>query len=261
MTNTTEVANVARRSVLLGLAAGTFVLSVRLSSPALAQDKKYGGEGMPGGLKEDPKLFLSIADDGTVNLLCISRRDGPGHPHQLALVVADELEADLGRVKVQQAQGDQARFGNQDTDGSRSMRHHFEPLRRIAAAARQCWSRRRPPAGRAGHRGQGREQRHRHAGSGRRLDFGALAKGAAARPVPPRDSLVLKGVSQFRYIGKDNVPLIDNLDITTGKAVFGIDARVDGMAYAVVARPPVFGGKVKSFDAAKAMKVPGVLRS
>ena len=54
--------------------------------------------------------------------------------------------------------------------------------------------------------------------------------------------------------------MIDNLDITTGKAMFGIDARVDGMAYAVVARPPVFGGKVKSFDAAKAMKVPGVLK-
>ena len=78
--------------------------------------------------------------------------------------------------------------------------------------------------------------------------------------MPPSDALVLKGVSQFRYIGKDNVPLIDNLDITTGKAMFGIDARVDGMAYAVVARPPVFGGKVKSFDAAKAMKVPGVLK-
>src|SRR6185295_17316293 len=76
---------------------------------------------------------------------------------------------------------------------------------------------------------------------------------------PPADKLVLKPVSEFRYIGKD-VPLIDNLDITTGKAMFGIDARVDGMAYAVVARPPVFGGKVKGFDAAKTMKVPGVLK-
>jgi hypothetical protein len=65
MTNKFEVANVARRSVLLGLAAGTFVLSARLSSPAVAQEKKFGGEGMPGGLKDDPRIFLSIAEDGT----------------------------------------------------------------------------------------------------------------------------------------------------------------------------------------------------
>jgi isoquinoline 1-oxidoreductase beta subunit len=177
------------------------------------------------------------------------------------MVVADELEADLGRVKVLQAPGDQARFGNQDTDGSRSMRHHFEPLRRIAAAARQMLE--QEAAARWGvpiTEVKAENNGIVHAASGRRLDFGALAKGAAARPVPPRDALVLKGVSQFRYIGKDNVPLIDNLDITTGKAVFGIDARVEGMAYAVVARPPVFGGKVKSFDAAKTMKVPGVLK-
>lgn len=260
MTNTPEITNVARRSVLLGLAAGSLVLSVRLSSPARAQEKKYGGEGMPGGLKDDPRLFLSIAEDGTVSLLCIRAEMGQGIRTGFGTVIADELEADLGRVKVVQAPGDQARFGNQDTDGSRSMRHHFEPLRRIAAATRQMlaeeaaarWS---VPVTEV------KAENHSmvHGPSGRRLEFGALAKGAAARPVPPRDSLVLKPVSQFRYIGKD-VPLVDNLDITTGRAAFGIDARVDGMAYAVVARPPVFGGKVKSFDAAKTMKVPGVLK-
>ncbi len=261
MTKTTEITNVARRSVLLGLAAGTFVLSARLSSPALAQEKKYGGDGMPGGLKDDPKLFLSIADDGTVNLLCIRAEMGQGIRTSWGMVVADELEAELGRVKVLQAPGDQARFGNQDTDGSRSMRHHFGPLRRIAAAARMMLE--QEAAARWGvpiTEVKAENNGIVHAASGRRLDFGALAKGAAARPVPPSDALVLKGVSQFRYIGKDGVPLIDNLDITTGKAMFGIDARVDGMAYAVVARPPVFGGKVKSFDAAKAMKVPGVLK-
>ena len=261
MTNTTEVTNVARRSILLGLAAGSFVLSVRLSSPALAQEKKFGGDGMPGGVKEDPRLFLSIADDGTVNLLCIRAEMGQGIRTSWAMVVADELEADLGRVKVQQAQGNQDRYGNQDTDGSRSMRHHFEPLRRIAAAARQMLEQEAAARwGVAVTEVKAENNGIVHAASGKRLDFGALAKGAAARPVPPANTLVLKGASQFRYIGKDNVPLIDNLDITTGKAMFGIDARVDGMAYAVVARPPVFGGKVKSFDAAKAMKVPGVLK-
>lgn len=260
MTRTSDITNVARRSVLLGLAAGAFVLSARLSSPARAQDKKYGGEGMPGGVKDDPRLFLSIAEDGTVSLLCIRAEMGQGIRTGFGTVVADELEADLGRVKVLQAPGNQARFGNQDTDGSRSMRHHFEPLRRIAAAARQMleqeaaarWS---VPVTEVKAENHGIV----HGPSGRRLDYGALAKGAAARPVPAPDTLLLKGPSQFRYIGKD-VPLIDNFDITTGKATFGIDARVDGMAYAVVARPPVFGGKVKSYDAAKTMKVPGVLK-
>ena len=261
MTTTPRITNVARRAVLLGLASGTFVLATRLSPPASAQDKKFGGDAMSGGLRDDPRLFLSIADDGTVTLLCIRAEMGQGIRTSFGMVVADELEADLGRLKVVQAPGDETRFGNQDTDGSRSMRHHFEPLRRIAAAARQMleqeaaarWS---VPITEVKAENNGIV----HGPSGRRFDFGALAKGAAARPVPARESLVFKAPSQFRYIGKDNVPLVDNLDITTGKAVFGIDARIDGMAYAVVARPPVFGGKVKSFDAAKAMKVPGVLK-
>jgi isoquinoline 1-oxidoreductase beta subunit len=258
MTRTPEITNVARRSVLLGLAAGSFVLSVRL--PALAQEKKFGGEGMPGGVKDDPKLFLSIADDGTVTLLCIRAEMGQGIRTGFGTVIADELGADLGRVKVLQAPGNQTKFGNMDTDGSRSMRHHFGPLRRIAAATRQMLA--EEAAAKWGVPvTEVKADNHGmvHGPSNRRLEFGALAKGAAARPVPPLDKLVLKPVSEFRYIGKD-VPLIDNMDITTGKAAFGIDARVDGMAYAVVARPPVFGGKVKSFDAAKTMKVPGVLK-
>jgi isoquinoline 1-oxidoreductase beta subunit len=258
MTKTPEITNVARRSVLLGLAAGSFVLSIRL--PVQAQDKKFGGEGMPGGVKDDPKLFLSIADDGTVTLLCIRAEMGQGIRTGFQTVIADELGADLGRVKVLQAPGNQAKFGNQDTDGSRSMRHHFLPLRRIAAATRQMLAEEAAaqwgvPVTEVKAENHGMV----HGPSNRRVEFGALAKGAAARPVPPADKLVLKPVSEFRYIGKD-VPLIDNLDITTGKAAYGIDARVDGMAYAVVARPPVLGGKVKSFDAAKTMKVPGVLK-
>ena len=258
MTRTPEITNVARRSVLLGLAAGSFVLSIRL--PAQAQEKKFGGEGMPGGVKDDPKLFLSVADDGTVNLLCIRAEMGQGIRTGFQTVIADELGADLNRVKVLQAPGNQAKFGNQDTDGSRSMRHHFLPLRRIAAATRQMLA--EEAAAKWGVPvTEVKADNHGmvHGPSNRRLEFGALAKGAAARPVPPADKLVLKPVSEFRYIGKD-VPLIDNMDITTGKAAFGIDARVDGMAYAVVARPPVLGGKVKSFDAAKTMKVPGVLK-
>src|SRR5205085_3648901 len=94
----------------------------------------------------------------------------------------------------------------------------------------------------------------------RSLGYGALAAAAAELPVPSRESLRLKDPSAFRYIGKDTIGLIDNRDITTGKAVYGIDARVEGMFYAVVARPPVYGGKVNSFDAAETMKIPGVVK-
>ncbi|MFC3228572.1 molybdopterin cofactor-binding domain-containing protein [Marinibaculum pumilum] len=252
--------NVSRRSVLLGLAAGTFVLATR---PRLSfgQDKVYGADAMPGGVKDDPRIFLSIADDGEVTLLCNRAEMGQGIRTSWAMVVADELEADLARCTVRQAPGDEARYGNQNTDGSRSMRHHFMPLRRIGAAARQMleaeaaarWD--VPVA-------ELRTDSHEvvHAASGRRIGFGALARGAAERPVPAETALALKTPDRFRYIGKAALPLVDNHDITTGKPVYGIDAQVDGMAFAVVARPPVYGGKVKRYDATEALKVPGVLK-
>lgn len=261
MTMNAELTNVSRRALLLGLAAGTFVLTVRMPAPAFAQEKKYGGEAMTGGLKDNPRIFLSIADDGTVTLLCNRAEMGQGVRTSWAMVVADELNADLRRVKVLQAPGDEVRFGNQNTDGSRSMRQHFEPLRRIGAAARLMLE--EEAAARWGVpvtevNAENHEVVHR--ASGRRLGFGVLAHAAAERPVPPREALVFKAPEQFRYIGRENVSLIDNDDITTGRASYGIDARIEGMVFAVVARPPVYGGKVKSFNAAKTLKVPGVLK-
>lgn len=253
--------NVSRRAVMLGLSAGALVLAARLTAPASAQEKKYGGDGMPGGLIDDPRIFLSLEEDGTIVLLCHRGEMGQGVRTSWAMVVADELESDIARVRVVQAPGDEGRFGNQNTDGSRSMRHHFLPLRRIAASARRMleeeaasqWS---VPVAEV--RAENNEVLH--PASGRRLGFGALARGASARPVPARDTLTFKPADRFRYIGKDNVSLIDNLDITTGKAVYGIDAKVEGMVFAVVARPPVYGGKVKTFDAAETLKVQGVLK-
>lgn len=256
-----EMVNVSRRTFLRGLAAGTFVIAVPVSSLAFAQESKYGGEAMSGGLRDDPRIFLAIADDGTVTLLCNRAEMGQGVRASWALVVADELEADLARVRVLQASGDEARYGNQNTDGSRSMRHHFRPLRRIGAAARRMLE--EEAASRWGVSVTAvRANNHEvvHTATGRRLGFGTVARGAAARPVPPREALALKPASAFRYIGRENVSLIDNFDIVTGKAVYGIDAQIEGMVFAVVARPPVYGGKVKSYDASETLKVPGVLK-
>src|SRR5437870_8335982 len=122
-----EVTNVSRRAFLRGLAAGTFVLAVRISPSAFAQEGKYGGEAMSGGLKDDPRIFLSIADDGTVSFLCNRAEMGQGVRTSWAMVVADELEADLARVKVLQAPGDEARLRTQNPDAIRSMRHQLAP--------------------------------------------------------------------------------------------------------------------------------------
>src|SRR5207244_2488641 len=90
--------------------------------------------------------------------------------------------------------------------------------------------------------------------------YGALAKAAATNPVPERSALRLKDPKDFRYIGKGQLKLVDAADIANGKAKYGIDTRLDGMLYAVVARPPVLGGKVASVDDAEALKVPGVMK-
>jgi len=253
--------NISRRSVLLGFAAGALVLASGRAALAAEEAKKYGGEAMAGGLKDDPRVFLSIAEDGQVTLLCNRAEMGQGIRISFAMVVADELEADLARFVVQQAPGDEDRYGSQDTDGSRSMRHHFAALRRIGAAARamleaEAASRWNVPAAEV----TAANHKVSHAASKREFGYGELAKAAASRPVPAAAALRLKNTAQFRYIGKDNVKLVDGADIVTGRAKYGIDARPDGLVYAVVARPPAYGGKAKSYDAAEALKVPGVLK-
>jgi isoquinoline 1-oxidoreductase beta subunit len=257
----TALANVSRRMFLAGVGAGSLVLAVGLPTSLDAQEKKFGPDGMPNGWRDDPKIFIAISPDGTVTVTCHRQEMGQGVRTSIAMVVADELEADWAKVRVTQAPGDEGLYGNQDTDGSRSLRHFFMPMRRAGAAARtmleqaaaQQWG--VPVA-------QVRAVEHRvvHEPTKRTLGYGALAGAAAALPVPARETLTLKDPAAFRYIGSDKVALVDNRDITTGSAIYGIDARLEGMLYAVVARPPVFGGKLTSVDDAEALKVPGVVK-
>ncbi|WP_027911494.1 xanthine dehydrogenase family protein molybdopterin-binding subunit [Pseudomonas sp. URIL14HWK12:I7] len=257
------LSNLSRRGFLKGASAtGVLVLAATWGLPeAFAEEKKFGAEGMPHGAVDDPKVYVSIAADGSVTVICNRSEMGQGVRTSLSMVVADELEADWARVKVQQAPADEARFGNQDTDGSRSMRHWYEPMRRCGAAARTMleqaaaaqW---KVPVGEC------HAQLHKvlHQPSGRELGYGELAAAASALPVPGRDSLRLKQPSEFRYIGKEASRAIDGADIVNGRAVFGADVHFDGMLYAVIARPPVYGGKVKSVDSSAALKVPGVIK-
>ena len=257
------LANVSRRRFLQGMSLGGLVLAVGVQSTAPAADeaKKYGRDGMPNGWTDNPLAFVSIADDGTVTIICHRSEMGQGVRTGMPMIVADELEADWKRVRVVQATGDEKRFGNQDTDGSRSTRHFFEPMRRCGAAARTMLEaaaaeRWKVPLSEVA----AKNHEVVHGPTGRRLGYGALAKAAAGQPVPARETLRLKDPKDFRYIGKGQLKLVDALDIATGKAQYGIDTRLDGMLYAVVARPPVLGGKVASVDDAEALKVPGVVK-
>ena len=257
------ITNMSRRSFLMGLGAGSLVLAAGLPilGGAEEEQKKYAGEAMPHGLRDDPAIFVAIAADGTVTIVCHRSEMGQGVRTSLPMVVADELEADWSRVRVTQAPGNEPLYGNQDTDGSRSMRHHFMSMRRIGAAARRMleeaaaaqWN---VPIAEV----EAVDHEVIHRGSDRRLGYGELAGAAAALPVPARETVELKDPSKFRYIGRGEVGLVDNLAITTGRAQFGIDTRLDGMVYAVVARPPVYGGKLKSYDDTEALKIPGVLK-
>jgi isoquinoline 1-oxidoreductase beta subunit len=257
------LANVSRRRFLQEASAlGGLVLAVGFQEAVRAADPpKYGADGMPHGWVDSPLVFVAINENGVVSIVCHRAEMGQGVRTGMPMIVADELEADWKRVRVVQAPGDEERFGNQDTDGSRSTRHFFEPMRRCGAAARQMLeaaaaARWKVPIGEV----EAKNHEVVHRPTGRRLGYGSLAKAAAGMPVPAREAIRLKDAAQFRYIGKGELKLVDGQDIATGKAQYGIDTRLPGMLYAVVARPPVYGGKMKSYDAAEARKVPGVVR-
>jgi isoquinoline 1-oxidoreductase beta subunit len=251
---------IQRRTFLAGLSGLVLVASVSRIAKA-ADAPKYGADGMQHGWRDDPLTFVAIGEDGIVTVVVHRSEMGQGIRTGLPMVIADELDADWSKVRVTQAPGDEEKFGNQDTDGSRSMRHHFDPMRRVGAAARTMleaaaaasWN---VPVSSV------RAVNHEviHEQSGRRLGYGVLAGAAAKLPVPARETLRLKDPSQFRYIGKENIALLDSSDIYHGRAQYGIDVRLDGMLYAVVARSPVFGGKVARFDGAAAQAIPGVVK-
>jgi isoquinoline 1-oxidoreductase beta subunit len=250
----------SRRSFLKATAAAGGLTLTAGWTQVFAQEK-YGKDSMPNGAVENPLVFVSIAANGLVTITCHRAEMGQGVRTGVPMIVADELEADWRRVRVVQAPGDELRYGNQDTDGSRTTRHFFMPMRRCGAAARQMleaaaaarWG---VPASEV----QAINHQLVHKASGRKLGFGAVAADAAKLPVPPTDRLRLKKPAEFRYIGKGKTRIVDGFAMTTGRAKYGQDVVLPGMLFAVVARSPVYGGKVASFDASAAMKVPGVVK-
>ncbi|HQT79707.1 MAG TPA: molybdopterin-dependent oxidoreductase, partial [Rhodopila sp.] len=138
---TPSIEKISRRSVLrtLGITGGLVLAAPVLSRTAFAAalpQYKTGAGDMPHGTVNDPRVFVSIEPNGMVTIIAARAEMGTGVRTSLPMIVADEMEADWGRVQVRQAPGDEEKYGNQDTDGSRSTRHFLIPMRQVGAAAR-----------------------------------------------------------------------------------------------------------------------------
>ena len=257
------IANVSRRGLLKGVAGtGVFVLAAQFPAVRSAMAYATGADKMPHGVVTNPHIFVSIDKDGIVTIVAHRAEMGNGAARTtLPMIVADELDADWARVRVVQSPGDEETYGNQDTDGSRSVRHFIQPMRQVGAGARKMLE--TAAAKRWGvdaNEVQARFHEVVHTPSGKKLGYGELAADAAALPAPALDTLQLKKPSAFRYIGKGNVTIVDLFDITTGNATYGQDIKLPGMLFAVIARPPVVQGKVASYDDSATMKIPGVVK-
>jgi len=253
----TTITNLSRRRFLRGMVStGALVLGVSFAPDLLiaqTDERKL----RTGASVLQPNVFVAIETDGTVRIVAHRSEMGTGIRTSLPLVLADELDADWSRVKIDQAIGD-PRYGSQDTDGSHSIRSFFDTMRECGATARlmlvrAAASQWKVPADQC----QAHQHTIVHRPSGRATAFGALVAAAARLPVPDRSELVFKPASEWRYIGKW-MPGYDLRAICEGEPVFGMDAHVEGMLYAAVRRPPVLGGKVKSLDDRAALQVGGV---
>ena len=246
----------SRRSFLegLGLVAAGLALELTPTSASAAMPTAFPP--LPDkGFR--PNVFVHVAPDGLVTMVNHRSEMGQGVRSSLPVLIADELGADMARVKIVQGDGDKA-YGDQNTDGSSSVRKIFDELRYVGATARTMlvavaakrWG---VPVSTC----EARDHAVFHKGSQRTLGFGELANDAAKLKVPERKNVTLRPRSELRHLGKE-LPLLDGPDIVTGRAQFGADIVLPGMLTAIIQRPPVAGGKVARHDATRALAVPGV---
>ncbi len=264
------IENVSRRQFVGGaLAVSGFVMAVRIPDAAAREPLKpypTGGAGMPHGYgrANDPHVYVAIDKDGAVRIVTHRSEMGTGVRTSLPLVIADEMEADWSRVSVVQAPGDEPLYGNQDTDGSRSMRHFIQSMRECGAAMRQMLE--TAAATKWGVDASLCRAKAHHVvlldnakkETDKKIGFGDLAEAAMALPVPARETLLFKTPEEFSYMRKGETKIVDLRNITMGKAVYGADVRLPGMKFAVMARPDILGAKMKAYDAEATKKVPGV---
>ncbi|MEZ4455338.1 MAG: xanthine dehydrogenase family protein molybdopterin-binding subunit [Gemmatimonadales bacterium] len=251
-----------RDFVRVGMAVGGGLLVSVYGSGCkpIAEDSATPASGGP----FEPNAFIRIDSDGSVTVFAKHLEMGQGTYTGLATLIAEELDADWNKVRVEGAPADAKKyantlFGMQGTGGSSAMANSYEQHRTagataravlIAAAAKQF---RVPVTELTTEPGM-----VVHAGSDRRVSYGELVASASGYTVP--ETVPLKEPGAFRYIGKDGAtPRVDARPKATGTAGYTQDVQLPGLLTAVVAHAPRFGGKVKSFDATKAKAVPGVV--
>jgi isoquinoline 1-oxidoreductase beta subunit len=241
-----------RRTILKGAAASLvigFWAAPKFASAGQATSKPFV-----------PNAFVTISADESVTLTMAKIEMGQGTYTSIPMLLVEELEVDITKVKVRHAPPDAKTYGlpigDQFTGGSTSVRLMFEPMRQAGAAARtvliqaaaEQWK--VDPAACVAERGQ-----VIHKATGRRLSYGKLVARASQLPLPTK--VTLKPVSDFKLIGKP-VKRLDAKGKTDGTAKYGIDADVPGMKFASVVNSPVIGGKVKSVDDSATRSMRGV---
>ena len=260
-----HASGVSRRAFLkiAGAASGGLILAFTLEPRPAAANTDTGepSDAKKGPTELAPNAYLRIGTDDSVLIYSKSPEIGQGIKTAFALIVAEELDADWARVRVEQAPIKPSVYGRQSAGGSRSIPMAWDELRRAGATARamlvEAAARRWGVAASqcATERGAVIER-----GGSRRASYGELASAAAELPVPDAASLVLKKRGEYRLLGT-RVTGVDNRKLVTGEPLFGIDASVPGMLYAVFEKCPAPGGRVREANLEKIAKLPGVVRA
>ena len=252
-------ARVSRRDFLRVTAvAGGGMLLASYLEPLGAAAALAAEPGAGAGAAFAPNAFVRITADGVVTIVAQNPEIGQGVKTMLPMLIAEELDADWKRVRVEQAPLDTDKYANQVAGGSNATPTHYTPMRRVGAAARamlvtaaaQTWKVREAEC-------ETSLGVVRHRPSGRTLAYGALAAKAATVPAPDLDAVTLKDPKDFKIIGT-RVRGVDTRAIVTGAPLFGIDVAVPGMLYAAFEKCPAFGGKVASANVDEVKRAPGV---
>ncbi len=252
-----KIAKITRRAFIgvTGASAITVGGLILSGKSAKVQDKLHGILNKPAN---KVNLFIQVGTDNIVSIVSHRVEMGQGIKSGLPLVVAEEMGADWEKVSVVQAPG-HPDYGNQDTDGSQSVRKFYLLMRQLGASARKMLEQAAAQQWRVSI-SECHAINHQvvHEPSGRSLSFGELAKAANDFPVPLTSELEFRSESEFEYIGKDIAP-VDLQDMVTGNAHYTMDIQRPGMVYAVVEHAPVIGAKLLSCDESDARKVSGVI--
>ena len=244
-----------RRSFLkISLLAGGGVMFGLAVEPEVKAQGRGGPQARP-----DPHNYIKVAPDGTVTIIAKNPEVGQGVKTMLPMLIAEELDVDWKNVRVEQAEYDESKYASQSAGGSTATPTNWNPMRQVGAAGRalfltaaaQTWSVPETECTTA-------SGRVLHKGSNRSLGYGELASKVAALPAPADlNALPLKDPSEYKIIGHTQ-PAAGLHDIVTGKPVFTIDMKLDGMQHAVFERCPVLGGKVVSANLDEIKKMPGI---